>query len=121
MGLSNRRRNNSGRHLALTIAASAAILSVTILIWAVIATRGALASDIQEVPLGSTAPGASTETSTTTETVAATTTGVSSEKLSATQKEDLHDPAVNPGGMLRERVAPNRGPYQKPKLPPDLS
>jgi len=35
--------------------------------------------------------------------------------------EDARDPAVTPGAMPRERAEPNRGPYQKPKLPPDLS
>lgn len=97
MGLSIRRRRRSARHITLTIAASSALLSVLILIWAVIATRGAtaIAGDVAE-----TSP---------------------AEKLSKAQIEDARDPAVNPGGMLRERFAPNRGPYQKPKMPPDLS
>ncbi len=96
-------------------------MSVAILIWAVIATRSApaLASDIAETPVGS-----GTATTTTTETT--TTTSASSESStsapeSAAEKEDANDPAVNPGGMLRERFEPNRGPYKKPKMPPDLS
>ena len=35
--------------------------------------------------------------------------------------EDALDPAVYPGAMPRERGEPNRGPYAKPKLPPDFS
>ena len=71
-------------------------MSVAILIWAVVATRGApaLAGDLAGTP---------------------------AEKLSAAEKEDLHDPAVNPGAMPFERPEPNRGPYKKPKMPPDLS
>jgi len=83
------------------------MLSVAILIWAVIATRGATAlaaGDIAETSSGSEASAPAT-----------------TEKLSAAEKEDLHDRAVNPGGMPRERLTPDRGPYKKPKMPPDLS
>jgi len=126
VGLSIRGRRRAAQHIALTIAASAALLSVIILMWAVIATRGtsALASDIEEAPVG-TGPTSGSVTQTTTTTTTSTTeipaTPASKEKLSAAEKEDLNDPAVNPGGMPRERFSPNRGPYQKPKMPPDLS
>ncbi len=35
--------------------------------------------------------------------------------------EATRDPAVNPGAMPPERGEPNRGPYRKPKIPPDFS
>lgn len=89
-------------HAGLTIAGAALLCIAAMFAWAVFITPGAARAAGDSSPAQAAAP-------------------TEQQATAAAEKEDASDRAVHPGGMLRERVEIDRGPYKKPAIPPDIS